>query len=155
MAPKTATGSAGSGSKTGSPAGSLEFYLNGTPAVESGRFVIPKPANIARLSLQLLENAMDDDRDKNLVEKLVDKINDVVEKIVTTPSDAAQHAMESDVKKMSGQPIASMPMAGDGFVSEPWSQEALRRRGVAGSAVRKNSVKQSATYALRNAKATH
>jgi hypothetical protein len=31
----------------------------------------------------------------------------------------------------------------------------LRRRGVAGGAVRKNSVKQSAANALRNSKATH
>ena len=42
---------------------------------------------------------MDDDKDKNVVEKFVDKINDVVEKVVTTASNAAQHAMEPDPDK--------------------------------------------------------
>jgi hypothetical protein len=36
----------------------------------------------------------DDDKDKNVIEKLVDKINDAVENITTTVSDAVQHAME-------------------------------------------------------------
>jgi hypothetical protein len=73
----------------------------------------------ATLCLNILEAAMDDDKNKNVVEKLVDKINDVVEKVVTTASDAAQHAMEPDPDRPDGQPVAYMPMAGDGFVSDP------------------------------------
>jgi hypothetical protein len=41
----------------------------------------------ATLGLHILEIAMDD-KDKNVIGKMVDKINDVVEKIVTTASDA-------------------------------------------------------------------
>jgi hypothetical protein len=69
--------------------------------------------------LNILEAAMDDDKDKNVVEKFVDKINDMVEKVVTTASDAAQHAMEPDPVKPDRQAVAYMPTASDGFVSDP------------------------------------
>jgi hypothetical protein len=36
------------------------------------------------------------DTDKNIVEKLVDTINDVVETVTTTAADALSDAMESD-----------------------------------------------------------
>jgi hypothetical protein len=57
---------------------------------------------------------MDNDKDKSLIEKMVNKINDVVENIVTTASDAAQHAMEPEPIKP-GEQVVFMPMAGDGF----------------------------------------
>jgi hypothetical protein len=79
----------------------------------------------AALSLNILEAAMDDDKDKNVVEKFVDKINDVVEKVVTTASGAAQHAMEPDPDKPDRQPVAYMPMASDGFVSDPMMPPAM------------------------------
>ncbi len=62
---------------------------------------------------------MDDDKDKNVIEKLVDKINDAVENITTTVSDAVQHAMEPDPVRPSEQPVAYMPMAGDGLLADP------------------------------------
>jgi hypothetical protein len=61
----------------------------------------------------------DDDKDKNVIEKLVDKINDAVENITTTVSDAVQHAMEPDPVRPSEQPVAYMPMAGDGLLADP------------------------------------
>jgi hypothetical protein len=57
---------------------------------------------------------MDDDKEKSLVEKMVDKINDVVENIANTASDAARHAMEPQPVKP-GEQVVFMPMAGDGF----------------------------------------
>jgi hypothetical protein len=54
---------------------------------------------------------MDDDKDKNAIEKLVDKINGAVENITTTVSDAVQHAMEPDPVKLGEQPVAYMPIA--------------------------------------------
>jgi len=59
---------------------------------------------------------MDDDKEKNVIEKLVDKINDAVESIATTASDALQQAMEPEPVKPDEQPIAYMPMAGDGLL---------------------------------------
>jgi hypothetical protein len=50
---------------------------------------------------------------------LVDKINDAVENITTTVSDAVQHAMEPDPVRPSEQPVAYMPMAGDGLLADP------------------------------------
>lgn len=41
---------------------------------------------------------MDDDKEKSFVEKMVDKINDVVENLATTASDAVQFAMEPNPK---------------------------------------------------------
>jgi hypothetical protein len=61
---------------------------------------------------------MDDDKDKNVIEQLVDKINDAVEKIATTASEALQHAMEPEPEKPGEQPVALMPMAGDGLVAD-------------------------------------
>jgi hypothetical protein len=62
---------------------------------------------------------MDDDKDKNVIESLVDKINDAVENITTTASEALQHAMEPDPVKPGEQPVAFMPMAGDGLLADP------------------------------------
>lgn len=50
---------------------------------------------------------MDNDKEKSIVEKMVDKINDVVENLTVTASNAAQDAMESDVRKMEPTPKAS------------------------------------------------
>jgi hypothetical protein len=71
----------------------------------------------ATLRLNILEAAMDDDKDKNVVEKLVAKISEVVDNVVSTASQAAQHAMEADAEKMTGQPVAYV--AGDSFISDP------------------------------------
>jgi len=57
---------------------------------------------------------MDDDKEKSLVEKMVDKINDVVENIANTASDAARDAMEPQPVKP-GEQVVFLPMAGDGF----------------------------------------
>ena len=54
---------------------------------------------------------MDDKEEKNLIEKMVDKINDVVENIANTASDAAAHMMESDANNISVQPL--IPVAAD------------------------------------------
>jgi hypothetical protein len=54
-----------------------------------------------------------DDKDKNAVEKLVDKINDVVEGIMTTTADAIDHAMEPKPLKP-GDKVFLVPMAGAG-----------------------------------------
>jgi hypothetical protein len=62
---------------------------------------------------------MDDDKDKNVIESLVDKINDAVENITTTASEALQNAMEPDPVKPGEQPVAFMPMAGDGLLADP------------------------------------
>ena len=48
---------------------------------------------------------------------MVDKINDVVENIANTASDAARHAMEPQPVKP-GEKVVFMPMAGAGF-SDP------------------------------------
>jgi hypothetical protein len=45
-----------------------------------------------------VEGVVDDDKEKSIVEKMVDKINDVVENLATTAADALQHAMEPDPK---------------------------------------------------------
>ena len=50
---------------------------------------------------------------------MVDKINDAVENITTTVSDAVQHAMDPDPVRPSEQPVAYMPMAGDGLLADP------------------------------------
>jgi hypothetical protein len=54
---------------------------------------------------------VDDKEEKNLIEKMVDKINDVVENIANTASDAAAHMMESDANNISAQPL--IPVAAD------------------------------------------
>ena len=61
---------------------------------------------------------MDDDKDKNVIEQFVDKINDAVEKIATTASEAFQHAMEPEPEKPAEHPVALMPTAGDGLVAD-------------------------------------
>ena len=54
---------------------------------------------------------MDDKEEKNLIEKMVDKVNDVVENIANTASDAAAHMMESDANNMSAQPLIPVAAA--------------------------------------------
>ena len=56
---------------------------------------------------------MDEDKEKSLVEKVVDKINDTVESIATAASDALHHAMDPEpVPTKSGETVVLMPMAG-------------------------------------------
>jgi flagellar capping protein FliD len=55
---------------------------------------------------------MDDGKDKNVIEKFVDKINDVVENITNTTSEALQHASEPDPAKSGEKAVVYiMPMA--------------------------------------------
>jgi hypothetical protein len=60
---------------------------------------------------------MDDDKEKSIVEKMIDKINDVVENIATTASDALNHAMEPEPVKPDD--VVIMPTAGDGLLADP------------------------------------
>ena len=53
----------------------------------------------------------DNDHDKTLIEKTLQTVKD----IASTVSDAAKHAMEPDPVKPGEQPVAFVPMAGDGF----------------------------------------
>src|SRR5258708_6604618 len=73
------------------------------------------------------EGDMDDGKEeKSVIEKVVDKINDVVESIANTASDAAAYAMESNTDKFAGKtdkrvytpevaeaivPLVTIPMA--------------------------------------------
>src|SRR3982074_595399 len=67
-----------------------------------------------------LEGGMDGDKqEKSAIEKMVDKINDAVENLVNTASEAAMKALEPETPKSAAQPIASLPLAGDGLVSDP------------------------------------
>jgi hypothetical protein len=66
------------------------------------------------------ESGMDDKEEKSVIEQMVDKINDAVENLVNTASEAAMKALEPEpLKKNEEQPIASLPLAGDGLVSDP------------------------------------
>jgi hypothetical protein len=60
-----------------------------------------------------------DKQEKSAIEKMVDKINDAVENLVNTASEAAMKALEPEPPKNAAQPIASVPLAGDGLVSDP------------------------------------
>jgi hypothetical protein len=46
-----------------------------------------------------------DDKDKNVIEQIVDQVNDFVETIANTASDALDHAMEPSPVKLDEQPI--------------------------------------------------
>jgi hypothetical protein len=50
---------------------------------------------------------MDDDKDKNVIEQLVDKVNDFVETIANTASDALDDAIEPASVKPNRQPMPS------------------------------------------------
>jgi hypothetical protein len=54
-----------------------------------------------------------DGHEKSVIEKMVDKINEAVENLVNTASKAAMKALEPETPKNAGQPIASLPLAGD------------------------------------------
>jgi hypothetical protein len=69
-----------------------------------------------------MENALDDDKEKSAIEKMVDKVNDAVENIVNTASAAAMKAMEPKPSKPGEEAITYMRMDGDGFVSDPLTQ---------------------------------
>jgi len=51
-----------------------------------------------------------DDKDKNVIEQIVDKINDVVETVATVAADALSQAMEPDPVKSDQQPISEPTM---------------------------------------------
>ena len=51
-----------------------------------------------------------DDKDKNVIEQIVDKINDVVETVATVAADALSQAMEPDPVKSDQQPISEPPI---------------------------------------------
>ena len=62
----------------------------------SGGFVILTPQNPLGRVLQILESAMDD-KEKPAIEKAVDKVNDLVEKITLRAADAG---IEPDPKRI-------------------------------------------------------
>ncbi|MGZ4965217.1 MAG: hypothetical protein ACXWC8_21895 [Limisphaerales bacterium] len=59
-----------------------------------------------------------DDKDKNVIEKLVDQINDAIENIATTASEALRHAMEAEPEKAGERTVAFMPIVGDGSLPD-------------------------------------
>jgi hypothetical protein len=54
-----------------------------------------------------------DDKDKNVIEQIVDKVNDFVEDIASTASDALDQAMEQTAVKQDGQPTSDDATNGD------------------------------------------
>jgi hypothetical protein len=52
---------------------------------------------------------MDDDKDKNVIEQIVDKVNDFVETIANTASDALDNAIEPASVKPNRQPEPHLP----------------------------------------------
>jgi hypothetical protein len=86
------------------------------------------------------------------IEKLVDKINDAVENITTTVSDAVQHAMEPDPVKPAEQPVAYMPMAGDGLPADPMMPPFVvipRRKKLTSKNAPKESAKKAAEKTVK------
>ena len=85
-----------------------------------------------------------DDKDKNVVEKLVDKINDVVEGIMTTTADAIDHAIKPEPLK-SGDKVLLVPMASDG--ADPMMPVVIpkKKRKAAARAPTKISPKKAST----------
>jgi hypothetical protein len=73
------------------------------------RFPLPLPTKAVRLCERFLEAIMDD-KDKNVIEQIVDKINDAVETVATVAADALSQAMEPDPVKEDHQPISEPPM---------------------------------------------
>ena len=59
--------------------------------------------------------AMDDDKEKSIVEKTVQTVKD----IASTVSDAAKHAMEPEPLKPGEEAVTYARMAGDGVISDP------------------------------------
>ena len=56
--------------------------------------------------------------EKSVIARMVDKVNSAVENIVNNASAAAMQSMEQTPRKTE-QPIASLPPAGDGLISDP------------------------------------
>jgi hypothetical protein len=100
---------------------------------------------------------MDDcKQEKSAIEKMVDRINDAVESIVNTASEAAMKAMEPESPKTAEQPIASLPLAGDGLVSDPFlttlpvaPAPAARKRAVSKKAAKKSAKKSAGKTAKK------
>jgi len=61
---------------------------------------------------------MDDDKDKNVIEKLVDKINDAVDNNHGIGRRATCNGARP--REAGRTPLTYMPMAGDGFTSRPY-----------------------------------
>jgi len=59
--------------------------------------------------------AMDDDKEKSIVEKTMQTVKD----IASTVSDAAKHAMEPEPLKPGEEAVTYARMAGDGVISDP------------------------------------
>jgi hypothetical protein len=104
------------------------------------------------------ESGMDDKEEKSVIEQMVDKINDAVENLVNTASEAAMKALEPELpKKDEEQPVASLPLAGDGLVSDPLlsiSPVALApatRKQPAPKTAAKKSAKKSANQTTESA----
>jgi hypothetical protein len=101
--------------------------------------------------------------DKNVIERLADKINDAVENIVSTTADALDHAMQPEPLKPGEEAITFMRMAGDGFVSDPLTPPLeimpvmapkKKRPAKKKSAAKKSAKKSTKKVAKRPAKKT-
>ena len=96
--------------------------------------------------------------DKNVIEQLVDKINDAVENMATTASEALQHAMEPEPEKPGGRPVALMPMAGggDGLLAEtavpPVVMTPRRKKSTSKQALKKPAKRAAKKAAKKTAK---
>jgi hypothetical protein len=66
---------------------------------------LPLPAKSVRLSEIFLEAKMVD-KDKNVIEQIVDTVNDFVEIVANTASDALDKAMEQTAARPDEQPIS-------------------------------------------------
>ena len=74
---------------------------------------------------------MVDDKDKNVIEQLVDKVNDFVETIAKTASDALDDAIEPASVKPNRQPVPSYEFPAPDSTATPASvrtKKRLRRR---------------------------
>jgi hypothetical protein len=96
--------------------------------------------------------------DKNVIEQLVDKINDAVENMATTASEALQHAMEPEPEKPGGRSVALMPMAGggDGLLAEtavpPVVMTPRRKKSTSKQALKKPAKRAAKKAAKKTAK---
>ncbi len=95
---------------------------------------------------------MDDDKDKIAIEKLVDKINDAVENMTTTVSDAVQHAMEPDPVKPGEQPVAYMPMALADPMMPPFVVIPRRKKSTSKNAPKESGKKTARKTVKKSAK---
>jgi len=92
---------------------------------------------------------MDDDKDhdKTLIEKTLQTVKD----IASTVSDAAKHVMEPDPVKPGEQPVAFVPMAGDGFADPMMMPVYAPKKRVAKKKTAKKAAKKASKKSAKKA----